>query len=105
MARYRAEGAPGLQDRLSCRHTATGQLDPPLIARIEELRRERKWSARRILHHVRTEGHALHVCTVGRWLHRLGIARLGTSPEPLGSRAGHHSASTRRGLGRWCIWT
>ena len=76
VARYRAGGRPGLKDRSSRPHTATSQLDPRLIVRIEELRRERKWPARRIHHHLRTEGHQLHLRTVGRWLHRLGISRL-----------------------------
>ncbi|WP_336637591.1 DDE-type integrase/transposase/recombinase, partial [Micrococcus luteus] len=40
------------------------------------LRRERKWSARRIHHHLASEGHRVCLRTVGRWLHRLGISRL-----------------------------
>ncbi|MCV7704100.1 IS481 family transposase, partial [Micrococcus luteus] len=40
------------------------------------LRRERKWSARRIHHHLVSEGHRVCLRTVGRWLHRLGISRL-----------------------------
>lgn len=76
VARYRAESAPGLKDRSSRPHTAAGQLDPLLIARIEDLRRDRKWSARRIHHHLRGQGHQLDLRTVGRWLYRLGISRL-----------------------------
>ncbi|MCV7508287.1 IS481 family transposase, partial [Micrococcus luteus] len=34
------------------------------------------WSARRIHHHLVSEGHRVCLRTVGRWLHRLGISRL-----------------------------
>lgn len=80
VARYRTEGHPGLQDRPSRPHTATSQLDPYFIVLIEGLRRDRKRSARRIHHHLRAEGHQLHLRTVGRWLHRLGISRLRDLP-------------------------
>ena len=76
VARYRSEGSPGLQDRPSRPHATTGQLDPHLIVLIEELRRERKWSARRIHHRLRTGERQWHLRTVGRWLHCLGISRL-----------------------------
>ncbi|QCP08045.1 IS481 family transposase [Micrococcus luteus] len=76
VARYRAEGEVGLQDR-SCRpRRSPAQLDPALVTQILTLRRECKWSARRIHHHLVSEGHQLCLRTVGRWLHRLGISRL-----------------------------
>lgn len=76
VARYRTEGAPGLKDRPNRPHTTTSQLDDQLIARIEALRRDRKWSARRTHHHLRTEDHQMHLRTVGRWLPRFGVSRL-----------------------------
>lgn len=76
VARNRGGGAPGLHDRPSRPYTATGQLDLQLVARIEELRREQKWSARRINYHLRAEDHQLPLPTVDRWLHRLQISRL-----------------------------
>ncbi|MEZ7704208.1 DDE-type integrase/transposase/recombinase, partial [Micrococcus luteus] len=51
-------------------------LDPALVTQILTLRRECKWSARRIHHHLVSEGHRVCLRTVGRWLHRLGISRL-----------------------------
>ncbi|NDO79164.1 hypothetical protein GKZ75_13275 [Kocuria indica] len=87
VARYRAEGAVGLKDRPSRPHTTPSQLDPQLIARIEDLRRERKWSARRIHHHLRTEGHQLRLRTVGRWLYRPGLKRPGFRSEVRAPRA------------------
>ncbi|MGS7219538.1 helix-turn-helix domain-containing protein, partial [Micrococcus luteus] len=76
VARYRAEGEAGLQDR-SCRpRRSPAQLDPEVVAQIQTLRRREKWSARRIHHHLVSEGHRVCLRTVGRWLHRLGISRL-----------------------------
>ena len=76
VARYRAQGEAGLQDLPSRPHRSPAQLDPVLVAQIHALRRERKWSARRIHHHLVSEGHRVCLRTVGRWLHRLGISRL-----------------------------
>ncbi|QGY83134.1 IS481 family transposase [Micrococcus luteus] len=76
VARYRAQGEAGLQDLPSRPHRSPAQLDPVLVAQIHALRRERKWSARRIHHHLVSEGHQLCLRTVGRWMHRLGISRL-----------------------------
>ncbi|MCT1872176.1 helix-turn-helix domain-containing protein, partial [Micrococcus luteus] len=50
VARYRAQGEAGLQDLPSRPHRSPAQLDPVLVAQIHALRRERKWSARRIHH-------------------------------------------------------
>lgn len=76
VARYRAQGEAGLQDRSSRPHRSPAQLDPALVTQILTLRRECKWSARRIHHHLVSEGHPVCLRTVGRWLHRLGISRL-----------------------------
>ncbi|MCV7563922.1 leucine zipper domain-containing protein, partial [Micrococcus luteus] len=44
VARYRAEGEAGLQDR-SCRpRRSPAQLDPEVVAQIQTLRRREKWS-------------------------------------------------------------
>ncbi len=56
VARYRAQGEAGLQDLPSRPHRSPAQLDPVLVAQIHALRRERKWSARRIHHHLVAEG-------------------------------------------------
>ncbi|OFK05883.1 transposase [Kocuria sp. HMSC066H03] len=76
VTRYRAEGEAGLHDRTSRPRSRPSQLNPEIIAEIESLRRDRKWSARRIHHHLLGLGYQLHLRTVGRWLRRLGISRL-----------------------------
>ena len=76
VARYLAEGAAGLQDRSSRPHHCPDQLDAEVVTELETLRRDHKWSARRIHHHLLAQGHQLCLRTVGRWLHRLGISRL-----------------------------
>ena len=76
VARYRAEGEAALADRSSRPRRSPDQLDPALVDQIHALRQERKWSARRIHHHLHAEGHQLCLRTVGRWLHRAGISRL-----------------------------
>ena len=47
-----------------------------MVTQILTLCRECKWSARRIHHHLVSQGHQVCLRTVGRWLHRLGISRL-----------------------------
>ncbi|MEX5297025.1 leucine zipper domain-containing protein, partial [Kocuria sp. CPCC 205268] len=99
VARYLAEGEDGLVDRPSTPADNPSQTPPEVVERIDALRRGRKWSARRIWHHLSTGGydtdaeqakeagqtkdpgpfHApvrISLRTVGRWLHRLGISRL-----------------------------
>ena len=93
VARYRAQGEAGLQDLPSRPHRSPAQLDPVLVAQIHALRRERKWSARRIHHHLVSEGHQLCLRTVGRWLHRAGISRLRDHPNE-----GSNRYTTTRGL-------
>ncbi|MET7794647.1 leucine zipper domain-containing protein, partial [Micrococcus luteus] len=76
VARYRAQGEAGLQDLPSRPRRSPAQLDPEVVAQIQTLRRREKWSARRIHHHLVSEGHRVCLRTVGRWMHRLGISRL-----------------------------
>ncbi|MFP3339964.1 helix-turn-helix domain-containing protein, partial [Micrococcus sp. SIMBA_131] len=56
VARYRAQGEAGLQDLPRRPHRSPAQLDPVLVAQIHDLRRERKWSARRSDHYLVSEG-------------------------------------------------
>ncbi len=76
VARYRVEGEARLRDRASRPQSQPYQIPAEILERIESLRRNRKWSARRIQHHLLELGYQLHLRTVGRWLHRLGISRL-----------------------------
>jgi transposase len=73
--RYRTSGDAGLHDRASVSHHQPTTLDPVLVAEIEKLRRDRKWSARRIASELQVQGHTVSVATVGRWFVRLGINR------------------------------
>ena len=70
--RFEQLGEAGLLDRSSVPHRSPTQLEPTVVARIEQLRRERKWSARRIAIELAAEGCRVSVSTVGRWLVRLG---------------------------------
>jgi transposase InsO family protein len=79
LARYRSEGAAGLQDR-SCRpHRAPRTTPAAVVAEVVALRGQR-WTGARIAPAV-----ALSRATVGRLLRRLGLARLrpGGPAEPV----------------------
>jgi transposase len=73
--RHRQYGDLGLQDRPSVPHAQPTATPPVVVARIEQLRRERKWSARRIRVELGNEGVTVSVRTVGRVLERLGLNR------------------------------
>ncbi|WP_188944586.1 IS481 family transposase [Nakamurella endophytica] len=72
-ARHGQLGEAGLVDRSSAPLRSPTQLSDDLVARIEQLRRDRKYSAARIALELATDGHQVSVRTVGRWLARLGI--------------------------------
>ncbi|WP_256386036.1 helix-turn-helix domain-containing protein [Micrococcus sp. HSID17245] len=76
VARYRAEGEAGLLDRPSRPRRSPAQPAPEVVAQIQTLPRREKCSARRIHHHLVSEGHRVCLRTVGRWLHRAGLCRL-----------------------------
>jgi transposase InsO family protein len=73
--RYDRLGEAGLADRSSVPHRSPTQTPEDVVARIEQLRREHKWSARRIALELAADGHRVSERTVGRWLQRLGISR------------------------------
>ncbi|GEO91719.1 hypothetical protein KFL01_10250 [Kocuria flava] len=76
VARYLAAGKAGSTYRpLVPRHGAQRTL-AEVVELIDSLRRDRKWSARRIHRHLLDLWHELHLRGVGRWLARLGIPRL-----------------------------
>lgn len=85
-ARFEAFGEAGLVDRSSAPHASPTQLHAAVVARIEGLRRTRKWSARLIAAELSADGIPVSTATVGRWLARLGLNRrrfLDTDGEPL----------------------
>jgi transposase len=84
--RYRQHCEAGLADHTSAPHRRPTQLHPDLVAQIERLRRDKKWSARLIAVELSEQGHPVSAATVGRWLVRLGLNRrrwLDTDGEPL----------------------
>lgn len=77
LARYRAEGERGLQDRSSRPRRSPRQLPTKVVRRIERLRR-RRYTGLRIAEELE-----LAVSTVGLWLRRLGLGRLrDVEPRP-----------------------
>jgi transposase InsO family protein len=74
-ARYAALGEVGLVDRSSAPHASPTQTAGEVVARIETLRRETKWSARLIASELTEDGISISPATVGRWLVRLGLNR------------------------------
>jgi len=79
IARWRAEGAAGLQNRSSRPCTATTRLPEATVAAIEHLRRQFRLTADGIAGKL-----DLARSTVAGWLTRLGLGRLGAlePPEP-----------------------
>ncbi|KHE73373.1 transposase [Kocuria marina] len=93
VARYLEDGEDGLADRPCTPVGSPFRTAPEVVERIDALRRGRKWSARRIWHHLSAGGYdndpqdekgpgpfhapvTIALRTVGRWLARLGISRL-----------------------------
>ncbi|MEV5137152.1 IS481 family transposase [Streptomyces syringium] len=71
--RYDQYGEAGLWDHPSVPHSSPTQTPPDVVERIEQLRRDNKWSARRIALELTDQGVRISERTVGRWLARLGI--------------------------------
>lgn len=70
---YDTHGEVGLQDRPSVPRSSPTQTPPDVVERIERVRRDNKWSARRITLELAGQGVQISERTVGRWLARLGI--------------------------------
>ena len=86
VARFRRDGEPGLVEHSSAPLRRPTELAPELVAEIERLRREKKWSARLIAVELAEQGHRVSTATVSRWLVRLGLNRrrwLDTDGDPL----------------------
>jgi transposase len=73
--RYQTLGEVGLMDRSSAPRTSPTQTPDVVVDRIEDLRREHKWTARQIHLELVREGVRISPVTVARWLRRLGISR------------------------------
>ncbi len=64
--RYRRFGEAGLADRPSAPHRQPTACAAEVVVRIEQLRRDRKWSARRISTELAGEGITVSVRTISR---------------------------------------
>ena len=73
---YQRWGEAGLDDVSSTPKACPSQTSPQVVAEIERLRREHKFSARAITAELHRQGEQISQSTVGRWLRRLGINRL-----------------------------
>src|SRR4051794_9085326 len=73
--RYRTYGEAGLLDRPSVPHRQPTATPARVVARIETMRRDRKWSARRIAFELAGDGVTISVRTVSRHLAHLGLNR------------------------------
>ncbi|MFI6026562.1 IS481 family transposase [Amycolatopsis magusensis] len=94
--RWRRHGDAGLADRPSVPHHQPTATPSEVVARIEQLRRQRKYSARRIATELAVEGVTISVRTVGRQLLHLGLNRRRfLDPTGLSNR------QPRRIIARW----
>lgn len=73
--RHRQLGEAGLQDVSSVPKVSPRATSPQVVAEIEHLRRDKKWSARTITTELQAQGIRISQATVSRWLVRLGISR------------------------------
>ncbi|WP_156365455.1 IS481 family transposase, partial [Sciscionella sediminilitoris] len=71
--RYRRYGEVGLLDRTSTPHRQPTATDPAIVARIEAMRREHKWSASRIAFELEASGIVISRRTVARHLAAIGL--------------------------------
>jgi transposase InsO family protein len=94
--RYRKFGEAGLLDRPSVPHRQPTATPPQVITRIEQLRRDRKWSACRITTELHAEGVSISVRTVSRQLAHLGLGR-----RKFLDPSGENNRVPRRIVARW----
>ena len=75
VCRFDEHGRDALVDVSSARRFQPTRTPQELVDRIEDLRRTRKWTARKIHLELVGEGHQISPVTVARWLRQLGISR------------------------------
>lgn len=86
-ARWRAHGEPGLHDHSSRPAGSPALTSVVVTARIEVLRRSRKFGPARIAHQLALEGVRIAASTVHRVLVRLGLSRLRDLDRPSGANS------------------
>ncbi len=94
--RWRHHGEAGLLDHPSVPHRQPTATPGEVVAQIEQLRRQRKYSARRIAIELAAEGVTISVRTVGRHLLRLGLNR-----RRFIDPTGQNNRGPRRIIARW----
>lgn len=88
-ARWTVGGEAGLVDRSSRPTGSPAQTSAELTARIEQLRRTRKFGPARIAAELAADGVSIAASTVHRVLQRLGLSRLRDLDWPTGHNARH----------------
>ena len=104
VARYLEFGEAGLVDRSSAPHTSRTRIPAAVVELIEGLRREHKWSSRRIHRHLRAWGTS---CICARWdggWPAWAFPACGISPRRARTPAGARPGSVLPGPGTWCTW-
>lgn len=91
-------GKLGLLDRASVPHYPPTATPTSVVARIEKLRRDNKWSARRIAHELSSDGTTISVRTVSRHLALLRHKFL----DPTGESNRVNQGELPAGRGSWC---
>jgi transposase InsO family protein len=94
--RWRRHGEAGLLDRPSVPHRQPTATPAEVVVRIEQLRRQRKYSARRIATELAADGITISVRTVGRHLLHLGLNR-----RRFIDPTGQNNRQPRRIIARW----
>ncbi|WP_329073373.1 IS481 family transposase [Amycolatopsis sp. NBC_01480] len=94
--RWRRHGEAGLLDRPSVPHRQPTAAPAEVVVRIEQLRRQRKYSARRIATELAADGITISVRTVGRHLLHLGLNR-----RRFLDPTGQNNRQPRRIIARW----
>lgn len=102
--RYREFGELGLLDRPSTPHHQPTATPAEMVTRIETLRRDKKWSSRRIALELSAEGTRISVRTVSRHLAHLGLNRR-RFLDPTGESNRAPGRIVARWPGTWCTWT
>jgi transposase len=95
--RWHRHGEAGLLDRPSVPHPRPAATPAPVVARIEQLRHQRWWSARRIANELAAQGITISARTVGRHLLHLGSTGADSSTPPATATAGHDGSSPAGG--------
>ncbi|EKT78032.1 transposase [Rhodococcus opacus M213] len=99
---FREFGKLGLLDRASVPHYPPTATPTSVVARMEKLRRDKRWSARRIAHELSSDGTTISVRTVSRHLALECNRRKFLDPTGESNRV--NQGELPAGRGSWCTW-